>query len=187
MDADTPAQPNHHTLRELEHRVGELLTRRASRDTNAVLQDRLTFGHRAADMLAAAAGSWGFIYSFAAVLGLWVVLNSVAAVRHWDPYPFILLNLFLSCLAAIQAPVILMSQNRQESRDRIRAENDYEVNVKAEILLEHLTHEVEELKRMLASLGAPTDQSLVRPHFSETPVVSHEKAGTLSRPADPNA
>ena len=187
MGAATPAPPNHHTLRELEHRVGELLTRRASRDTNAVLQDRLTFGQRAADVLAAVAGSWGFIYSFAAVLGLWVVLNSVAAVRHWDPYPFILLNLFLSCLAAIQAPVIMMSQNRLESRDRIRAENDYEVNVKAEILLEHLTHEVEELKRMLASLGAPTDESLLRPRSGERPVVPPEGAGALSRPADHHA
>jgi uncharacterized membrane protein len=78
----------------------------------------------------------------------------VATVHHWDAYPFILLNLVLSCVAALQAPVIMMSQNRLEARDRLRAENDFQVNVKAELLLEHLTEEVAILKSGLLSLGA---------------------------------
>ena len=81
-------------------------------------------------------------------------MNVVAAVHGWDPYPFILLNLVLSCVAALQAPVIMMSQNRQNDRDRLRAENDFQVNVKAELLLEHLTEEIEAVKRALVSLGA---------------------------------
>ena len=87
-----------------------------------------------------------------------MALNVAAAVHHWDPYPFILLNLVLSCVAALQAPVIMMSQNRLESRDRLRAQNDFEVNVKAELLLEHLTEEIEILKRGLISLGACVEE-----------------------------
>jgi uncharacterized membrane protein len=109
-------------------------------------------------VLAAKAGSWTFILSFLGVLGLWITINTVLLMRHWDPYPFILLNLVLSCLAAIQAPVIMMSQQRQATRDRLQAESDYQVNVKAEILLEHLTKEVEEIKWLLvpaAGTGIP--------------------------------
>ncbi len=102
-------------------------------------QSELTRGQRLADRLAAIGGSWGFIVGFAAVLGLWVVLNSaLLAARPFDPYPYILLNLVLSCLAAIQAPVIMMSQNRQEARDRLHAMRDYQVNLKAEMEIRHL-------------------------------------------------
>ncbi len=87
-----------------------------------------------------------------------MAVNVLAGIKHWDPYPFILLNLVLSCVAAIQAPVILMSQNREEARDRLRAEADYEVNLKAEILLEHLTNEVEELKVLLAGKAPESDK-----------------------------
>ena len=87
-----------------------------------------------------------FMLSFLAVLGVWIAINITVLVHHWDPYPFILLNLVLSCLAAIQAPIIMMSQQRQATRDRLQAESDYQVNVKAEILLEHLTKEIEEIK-----------------------------------------
>jgi uncharacterized membrane protein len=141
-------------LRELENQVSELLLHRAAADINALDEERLTLGDRMSDSLANAVGSWRFIGSFIALLVVWMALNVVAAVHHWDPYPFILLNLVLSCVAALQAPAIMMSQNRLETRDRLRAQNDYEVNVKAELLLEHLTEEIEILKRGLLSLGA---------------------------------
>jgi uncharacterized membrane protein len=91
-----------------------------------------TFGQKAADFLTKWAGSWAFIFFFFIFLGLWMSANIYAWIQEWDPYPFILLNLVLSCLAAIQAPVILMSQNRSAQRDRLRAENDYKVNRKSE-------------------------------------------------------
>ena len=134
--------------------MSELLLHRAAADINALDEERLTLGDRMSDSLANAVGSWRFIGSFIALLVVWMALNVVAAVHHWDPYPFILLNLVLSCVAALQAPAIMMSQNRLETRDRLRAQNDYEVNVKAELLLEHLTEEIEILKRGLFSLGA---------------------------------
>ncbi len=101
-----------------------------------------TFGQKAADAVTKWAGSWTFIFGFFIVLGLWISANIFMWVNKWDPYPFILLNLVLSCLAAIQAPIILMSQNRQAQRDRIRAEFDYRVNKKAE-------KEIQEIKRIL--------------------------------------
>ncbi len=102
------------------------------------------------DRLTMAAGSWTFILTFLGFIMVWMAVNAAAGLNHWDPYPFILLNLLLSCVAAIQSPIILMSQNREEARDRERAEADYDVNLKAEILLENLTREVETLKTMLA-------------------------------------
>ena len=95
-------------------------------------------GQRAADAIAKFAGSWAFIFSFIAVLLGWMILNILMASGAFDPYPFILLNLVLSCVAAIQAPLIMMSQNRQEEKDRDRAENDYKVNLKTEIMIEDL-------------------------------------------------
>ena len=96
----------------------------------------------AADSIAKCAGSWAFIFSFTGVLILWLVVNTVLAAKAFDPYPFILLNLVLSCVAAIQAPLIMMSQNRQEEKDRRRAENDYKVNLKTEIMIEDLYDKV---------------------------------------------
>ena len=96
----------------------------------------------AADTIAKFAGSWAFIFSFTGVLVLWMVVNVILAAKAFDPYPFILLNLVLSCVAAIQAPLIMMSQNRQEEKDRRRAENDYKVNLKTEILIEDLYDKV---------------------------------------------
>lgn len=101
-------------------------------------KEKYTAGQRAADKIAKFAGSWAFIFSFTAVLVLWMVANVVLAKKAFDPYPFILLNLVLSCVAAIQAPLIMMSQNRQEEKDRRRAENDYKVNLKTEIMIEDL-------------------------------------------------
>ena len=105
-------------------------------------KEKYTLGQRAADAIAKFAGSWAFIFSFTGVLVLWMVINTVLATKAFDPYPFILLNLVLSCVAAIQAPLIMMSQNRQEEIDRRRAENDYKVNLKTEIMIEDLYDKV---------------------------------------------
>lgn len=105
-------------------------------------RERYTLGQRAADKIAKFAGSWSFIFSFTGVLILWMVVNAVLAAKAFDPYPFILLNLVLSCVAAIQAPLIMMSQNRQEEKDRRRAENDYKVNLKTEIMIEDIFDKV---------------------------------------------
>ena len=103
---------------------------------------KYTLGQRAADAIAKFAGSWAFIFSFTGVLLLWMVVNTILAADAFDPFPFILLNLVLSCVAAIQAPLIMMSQNRQEEKDRRRAENDYKVNLKTEIMIEDLYDKV---------------------------------------------
>lgn len=105
-------------------------------------REQYTIGQRAADMIARFAGSWAFIFTFTGVLILWMVVNVLLAARAFDPYPFILLNLVLSCVAAIQAPLIMMSQNRQEEKDRRRAENDYKVNLKTEIMIEDIYDKV---------------------------------------------
>ncbi len=105
-------------------------------------KEKYTLGQRAADKIAKFAGSWAFIFSFTGVLILWMVVNTVLATKAFDPYPFILLNLVLSCVAAIQAPLIMMSQNRQEEKDRHRAENDYKVNLKTEIMIEDIFDKV---------------------------------------------
>ena len=105
-------------------------------------KEKYTLGQRAADTIAKFAGSWAFIFLFAGVLILWMVVNAILATKAFDPYPFILLNLVLSCVAAIQAPLIMMSQNRQEEKDRHRAENDYKVNLKTEIMIEDLYDKV---------------------------------------------
>lgn len=105
-----------------------------------------TFGERLADRIASFGGSWTFIMIFGGFLTVWIVMNSLVLFWHpVDPYPYILLNLVLSCLAAIQAPIIMMSQNRQESRDRLRAEHDYQVNLKAELEIRHLHEKLDHL------------------------------------------
>jgi len=134
----------------LEPHIASLLSRRTSRSPKTLRDEAAgTLGERMADRLAAAAGSWTFIVLFLVIIAVWMSVNAVAWLRHWDPYPFILLNLILSCVAAIQAPIILMSQNREEARDRVSAQADYEINLKTEVLLEHLTREVETLKALL--------------------------------------
>ena len=105
-------------------------------------KEKYTLGQRDADVIAKFAGSWAFIFSFTGVLVLWMIVNTLLAAKAFDPYPFILLNLVLSCVAAIQAPLIMMSQNRQEEKDRRRAENDYKVNLKTEIMIEDLYDKV---------------------------------------------
>jgi len=117
-----------------------------SRNPDLEFETRLTYGERLADRIATFGGSWTFIVSFAVVLAVWVTINALALLgRPFDPYPFILLNLVLSCLAAVQAPVIMMSQNRQEAKDRLRAEHDYRVNLKAELEIRQLHAKIDQL------------------------------------------
>ena len=117
------------------------------RSVHKIIHGPRTFGQRAADGIAKWAGSWVFIISFLILLGLWMMVNVYAWINTWDPYPFILLNLVLSCIAALQAPVILMSQNRQSQKDRTKAEYDYRVNRKAERNIEKILARLNELKR----------------------------------------
>ena len=123
-----------------EEFINELLSTSITEETSKKTKE--TFGQKAADAVAKFAGSWAFIFSFTGVLVLWMVFNVILATKAFDPYPFILLNLVLSCVAAIQAPLIMMSQNRQEEKDRRRAENDYKVNLKTEIMIEDLYDKV---------------------------------------------
>ena len=119
-----------------------------SSDLEKQFEKKLTFGERLSDRIAEFGGSWKFLIIFGAVLVGWIILNAVFLLnRGFDPYPFILLNLILSCLAAVQAPVIMMSQNRAEARDRLRAENDYKVNLKAELEIRHLHEKIDHLLR----------------------------------------
>src|SRR5882724_673080 len=114
-----------------------------SSDISKQFETKLTFGERLSDRIASFGGSWRFISLFGGVLFGWIILNAIFLLnRGFDPYPFILLNLILSCLAAIQAPIIMMSQNRSEARDRLRAENDYKVNLKAELEIRHLHEKI---------------------------------------------
>ncbi len=115
---------------------------------------KLNISQRASDVLTNFLGSWKFLTLFFAFLLVWMSLNVYAWVSHWDPYPFILLNLALSCLAAFQAPIILMSQNRQTERDRIEARYDYAVNRKIEREAQAMQKDLASIKRMLRSLGA---------------------------------
>jgi uncharacterized membrane protein len=107
---------------------------------------KLTVGEQLSDRIASFGGSWSFIMLFGAVLVVWIIINTaLLAMRAFDPYPFILMNLILSCIAALQAPIIMMSQNRSEARDRARAENDYKVNLKAELEIRHLHEKIDHL------------------------------------------
>jgi uncharacterized membrane protein len=117
-----------------------------SRDVERQYEAQLTAGERIADRVAEFGGSWRFIIIFAGVLLAWIAVNSVALLgRRFDPYPYILLNLVLSCLAAVQAPIIMMSQNRQEAKDRLRAQHDYRVNLKAELEIRQLHWKLDQL------------------------------------------
>jgi uncharacterized membrane protein len=149
-ETGAPLSPLHHgldELRALEQRiVGRVREKREKRDVNRLHDESLTMGQRIADGVASTMGSWRFIIAQSLVLLVWIVLNVTAMVQQWDPYPFILLNLALSFQAAYAAPIIMMSQNRQEARDRMRAELDLETDLKAETLIEELHGNVEELR-----------------------------------------
>jgi uncharacterized membrane protein len=135
-------------LTHLEQEVLESLHRHelVATDVDQAFAKERTRGERWADQLAAFGGSWAFLVVFGAVLAVWIIGNSMVVLwRPFDPYPFILLNLLLSCLAAIQAPIIMMSQNRQEAKDRLRSQHDYRVNLKAELEIRHLHEKVDHL------------------------------------------
>lgn len=144
-------QKEWHEFSELEKRVVQKIVEKKliARDPNRSFADDRTFGERVADRVASFGGSWTFIIIFGGILLVWVILNSFVLVRYgdnFDPYPYILLNLFLSMLAALQAPVIMMSQNRQAAKDRADAQHDYEVNLKAELEIAHLHQKVDDLR-----------------------------------------
>jgi len=124
------------------HASQQLVRIRASRNANEVIEEKSTVGERIADTVARFGGSWTFIIMFCIVLVIYSVINITLGGRAWDPYPFILLNLFLSMLAALQAPVIMMSQNRQDMKDRLRSELDYDVNRRAETEIQGLARKV---------------------------------------------
>jgi len=156
-DPMTPAGPPHGLSALWEKLTGPqrrtvarvLLARSVARDVNAEFADTRTFGQRVSDRIAAFGGSWPFIGLAFLMLACWVVLNSVLLARRgatFDPYPYILLNLILSMLAALQAPVIMMSQNRQAVRDRLEAAHDYEVNLKAELEIQSLHEKLDTLR-----------------------------------------
>jgi CRP/FNR family cyclic AMP-dependent transcriptional regulator len=124
------------------HASQQLVRVRSMRNPNQVIEERATFGERIADSVARFGGSWAFIMSFGLVLAIYTAINIMLGRSAWDPYPFILLNLFLSMLASIQAPVIMMSQNRQDTKDRLRGELDYDVNRRAESEIQGLSHKL---------------------------------------------
>jgi len=150
------------TLGRQFHAAQNLVRTRASRNPNEVIDEKTTMGERIADSVARFGGSWMFIILFSVLLPVYTAINIALDKKSWDPYPFILLNLFLSMLAAVQAPVIMMSQNRQDAKDRLRGELDFEVNRRAEF-------EVQGLARSLAMLDEKIDDlgSLIRTSKSQ--------------------
>lgn len=127
-----------------EEVIHELISGKVSKDINESEDENITFGERAADKIASFGGSWKFILIFCGILFGWIILNSlILRSKAFDAYPFVFLNLVLSCLAAVQAPVIMMSQNRQTEKDRLTAENDYLVNLKSEIIIEDLHNKLD--------------------------------------------
>lgn len=120
-----------------EDLLHELIENKISRDNTLAHTQTLTFGNKMADKIAEKVGSWGFIIIALSIITIWIVFNSIFK-NLFDPFPFILLNLVLSCIAAIQAPVIMMSQNRQEDKDRIKSKNDYKINLKSELIIQDL-------------------------------------------------
>lgn len=145
-----------------ERRVLERIHKReTTQDIGVVHEESATFGERLSDHVAAVGGSWGFIIAFTVVLFGWMILNSQVLNRMgmaFDPYPFIFLNLLLSTLAAVQAPIIMMSQNRQAAKDRTAAAHDYEVNLRAELEILRLHEKVNHLIEQVGTLNRPEEE-----------------------------
>ena len=143
-------------MEDQEEIIDLLIRKKVSKNVNNVHKEAQTFGNRMSDSLARFVGSWGFVIIFVVALLFWIFANQFIITKPFDPYPFILLNLVLSCIAAIQAPIIMMSQNRQEEKDRIRAQNDYKVNIKSELIVEDLHKKldllIENQKKILENL-----------------------------------
>ena len=129
-----------------------LIDQPLSIDIDKQQDDKKTFGDKVADKVSEVAGSWGFIIGFSAFLIFWIILNGYILINPIDEYPFILLNLLLSCLAALQAPVIMMSQNRQAEKDSLRNQNDYRIDLKSELILEQIAEKVEKINQSQAKI-----------------------------------
>ena len=138
-------------------------------------KEKYTIGQRAADAIAKFAGSWVFIFAFTGVLILWMLVNTLLAAKAFDPDPFILLNLVLSCVAAIQAPLIMMSQNRQEEKDRRRAENNYRVNLKTEIMIEDLYDKVNAILARQSALEKHLEEESKKAEVSSAQATTENK------------
>jgi CRP/FNR family transcriptional regulator, cyclic AMP receptor protein len=134
------------------HAAQNLVRGRSARDPNEVIEEDTTQGQKIADSVARFGGSWSFIITFGVILVVYTLINIILGGKAWDPYPFILLNLFLSMLAAIQAPVIMMSQNRQDQKDRVRGELDYEVNRRSESEIKGLSKKINLLSEQMADV-----------------------------------
>lgn len=135
-----------------EELINLLIEQPLSIDIDKQQDEKKTFGDKVADKVSEVAGSWGFILGFSAFLVFWIVLNGYILMNPIDEYPFILLNLLLSCLAALQAPVIMMSQNRQAEKDSLRNQNDYRIDLKAELILEQIAEKVEKINAQQAKI-----------------------------------
>jgi CRP/FNR family transcriptional regulator, cyclic AMP receptor protein len=145
------------------HASQQLVRLRANRNANEVIEEEFTFGEHIADAVASFGGSWTFIILFGVVLVVYTCINVILRGRAWDPYPFILLNLFLSMLAAIQAPVIMMSQNRQDKKDRLRSELDFDVNRRAEAEIQNLSRKLNTMTDKLCDLDDLLREKLPAP------------------------
>jgi uncharacterized membrane protein len=145
------------------HASQQLVRIRASRNPNEIIEEKYTFGEHIADGVASFGGSWTFIIVFGVVLVVWTAINVILRGKAWDPYPFILLNLFLSMLAAIQAPVIMMSQNRQDKKDRLRSELDFDVNRRAEAEIQNLSRKLNLVTDKLGDLDDMLRHQLTPP------------------------
>ncbi len=145
------------------HAAQELARLRASRDPNVLIEREATLGERVADSVAGFGGSWTFISLFGIVLVVYTAANVLLDKKAWDPYPFILLNLFLSMLAAIQAPVIMMSQNRQNTRDRLRSDLDFDVNRRAEMEIQGLARKLNQIDEKIHDLESAVRRAITAP------------------------
>lgn len=157
--------------------TNELVTSLASKNVNVEIEERLTFGDRVADKVAEFGGSWAFIFSFLGLMGLWMGLNTWQLLFHtFDEYPYILLNLMLSTIAALQGPVIMMSQNRSQKKDRLQADLDYQVNLKSELMLQQLHAKVDELRT--------TDIQQIQSTLQEEIIALKQRVDEFQREAD---
>lgn len=152
-------------INKMDDMVDLLIAKNVSINVNSEREEQKTFGERMADGVASFAGSWGFIISFVLFLVIWIILNALLLSKPFDAYPFILLNLLLSTVAAVQAPIIMMSQNRQEKKDRLRSDNDYKIDLKAEFILEDMYHKLCTLTQNQESIKRELDE--IRKHTRE--------------------
>ena len=163
-----------------EELIRQLVMMRVTQDEEA--PEKLSLGQRASDAVASFAGSWAFIFSFIGVMVVWMIVNVLLAARAFDAYPFILLNLVLSCIAAVQAPLIMMSQNRQEAKDRARAQSDYKVNLKNELILDDVHKKLdlilENQRKLEKRLCAAEQKEQKEPKEPKEPKEQNEAAKT---------